>query len=346
MPALPLRSPAGRLKSPQQQLHPEYKKFYHTKGLSDLFVNWHPAPLGHEVIGNQLAYYHMRVLEQALGAIVAGGTAGLSAVVAKFKADATAGVLPKAVACSEKVCPISTSFAPQCAYAYLPKAQGPDVGDIMVNGTSSGDWVNKLADGQAPCEADTVAECNACAVKGEGVDGCQVKALAEHCFDADRHCSYLDWKRGQRGDATSGPITLGFKDLYQCLIWIGEPPYEWNKPKTLVNWAEEMSIKVDGKACAAPHCTVVKSGDYTQYVQVDARALLGGKCRRQRVDVTLEIVPKPPTAFECDAKCEPSGAWHGYGGNMCKNEGGRCKKLPRYLKAAEVHTFISYAIAF
>ena len=134
--------------------------------------------------------------------------------------------------------------------------------------------------------------------------------------------------------------------MFQCLIWIGEPPYEWNKPKTLVNWEKEMSVKVNGEACVAPHCTVVKSGSYLQYVQIDARGLLGGKCRRQRVDVTLEIKPEAPTAFECNKKCEPSGVWSGYGNGMCVKQGGECKKMPRYTKAAEVHTFISYAIAF
>lgn len=54
-----------------------------------------------------------------------------------------------------------------------------------------------------------------------------------------------------------------------------------------------------------------------QYVQIDARALIGGKCRRKRVDITLEIKPAPPTAFECNSKCEPSGAWSGYGKGVC-----------------------------
>ena len=56
---------------------------------------------------------------------------------------------------------------------------------------------------------------------------------------------------------------------------------------------------------------------HLQYVQIDARALIGGKCRRKRVDITLEIKPAPPTAFECNSKCEPSGAWSGYGKGVC-----------------------------
>ena len=341
------------------KLHPEYEKWFHRKGNSGLFVNWHPAPLGHEVIGNQVAYYHMGALEAALAAIVKGmgvGAAGLAATVAAFKAAATGSALPAAVACSDTVCPISTTFRPQCAYSYLPKAQGPDVGDIMVNGTAATTaaaaaagqtgWVNKLVDRQAPCEAEGVKECDACAAKGDGVDGCQVEVLAEHCFDTARHCSYLDWKRGMRGDGGSGPITLGFKNMFQCLIWIGEPPYEWNKPKQLANWAEELAVKVNGKPCAAPHCTIVKSSGYTQVLQVDARGLMGGKCRRQEVKVSLEVKPKGPKAFACSGSCEPSGAWSGYANDLCVKEGGTCTRQPRYVDKKEIRTFVSYAISF
>ena len=52
-------------------------------------------------------------------------------------------------------------------------------------------------------------------------------------------------------------------------------------------------------------------------MQIDARALIGGKCRRKRIDIPLEIKPAPPTAFECNSKCEPSGAWSGYGKGVC-----------------------------
>ena len=30
----------------------------------------HPAPLGHEVIGNQVAYYHLKLMQQALEKVI------------------------------------------------------------------------------------------------------------------------------------------------------------------------------------------------------------------------------------------------------------------------------------
>jgi hypothetical protein len=35
-------------------------------GFNRLFINWHPAPLGHEVIGNQVAFYHLKVSAPSL----------------------------------------------------------------------------------------------------------------------------------------------------------------------------------------------------------------------------------------------------------------------------------------
>jgi hypothetical protein len=50
--------------------HPDWWEEAQRDGFRRLFVNWHPSPLGHEVIGNQLAYYYLGLTQKAL-AIVA-----------------------------------------------------------------------------------------------------------------------------------------------------------------------------------------------------------------------------------------------------------------------------------
>jgi hypothetical protein len=45
---------------------PLYKKYAEEAGTHRLFVNWHPAPLGHEVVGHQVAFYHLMLMERAL----------------------------------------------------------------------------------------------------------------------------------------------------------------------------------------------------------------------------------------------------------------------------------------
>ena len=122
-------------------------------GQGGLFVNWHPAPMGHEVIGHQFAFYYLQVMEQALDQLVKAATA--SAAKAKGGAATTVGdddkedegvveikrlagtqPMPDNVHCADPVCKFLEGDRPKCAYSFLPKAMGPDVGDWMVNGTA------------------------------------------------------------------------------------------------------------------------------------------------------------------------------------------------------------------
>ena len=145
------------------------------------------------------------------------------------------------------------------------------------------------------------------------------------------------------------------------MLWIGEGVYEFNKPKHLANWKSEMKITVNGEPCevggkACKPFNGAGSYDYSQMMQIDIRALLGGKCRRQEVLVEIEIVPVPPTGHSCSGEgheCHPRGIWEGYGDDLCKDiykddgdEKEGCKPKPRYTDPAEVKTYVTYAIAF
>jgi hypothetical protein len=114
----------------------EFMRRYYFAGNGNLFVNWHPAALGHEVIGNQMAYFYLGVLEAALQKVALDDKEVMEEVVAA----AAIQPLPVNVMCSDLVC--SQNFEQQCAYSYWPKAQGPDLGDWMNNATGS-TWVNK-----------------------------------------------------------------------------------------------------------------------------------------------------------------------------------------------------------
>merc|ERR1711972_221835 len=50
--------------------HPTWRSALGDTGNLNLFVNWHPAPLGHEVIANQIAYYHLGVMAKAVEMIL------------------------------------------------------------------------------------------------------------------------------------------------------------------------------------------------------------------------------------------------------------------------------------
>ena len=107
--------------------------------LNSLFINWHLAPLGHEVIGSQLADYYLGLLESVLSELHASAKAvdGSMPTAAALEAATSSQPLPANVACSDLLCQYS---APRCAYSTLPKAEGPDVGDWMLNSSASTAW--------------------------------------------------------------------------------------------------------------------------------------------------------------------------------------------------------------
>jgi hypothetical protein len=134
-------------------------------------------------------------------------------------------------------------------------------------------------------------------------------------------------------------------------IPIGEPNYEWAKPIALANWETEMEVTVNGKPCAPPNCRVKRSG-YLQTMVVDARAIMGGKCRH--VDLLVGLRIKPVGGFDgaCvlndDGNCKTAGVWHGYDSKLCTKSATGCtysgaRSSPA---AGAVHTFISQVISF
>jgi hypothetical protein len=316
--------------------HPKWHPLAKQAGNERLFVNWHPAPLGHEVIGNQVAYYHLGVLEKALGQITNAQKEGkLPALTKKFEDTAAPQPLPQYVACKKEVCDFLEGDKAKCAYSFLPKAQGPDVGDWMVNDTTTGTWYNKIVDNQRTCERERYDDC------------LKNNPDTPRCFDLARGCSYWDQKRGIYGNASSGKISFAFENMYHCKIWLGEPPYEWSKPAQLANWHNELEFTLNGKPCKAPTCVVKNIGGYLQSAYIDARSVMGSKCRREPVRLDIQI--KPTKAVQCttSGECKPDGAWKDYNPSVCKSSGGKCSADPnRWTKPEEVHTFISQIITF
>eukprot|EP00937_MAST-01D_sp_MAST-1D-sp2_P006997 g6997.t1 len=328
-----------------ETLHPDWDTYFHQNDMAHLFVNWHPGPLGHEVIGNQIAFYHLTVLEAALKRVVAmevaeSGAGGMD--MDALKRDAISPTLPEAVACSALLCGKSELEVPQCAYSYLPSFTGPSIGDIMLNETSTtgGEgWTLQIPPGQFKCDGEGKRECDACAASGK-------KGCGPHCWEVARPCSWADIKMGMRGTSASKPLVMRFKELFQCKIWLGEPAYEWTKPINMANWKYELKVKVNGQDCGT-HCKVHKEG-YRDMMAIDARAILGGRCRRQDVLVDVRVEPMSPLEHKCgnDCKLDPPADWTDWADGACDDNGEDCVKKPRYTSKGEISTFIAYAIAF
>jgi hypothetical protein len=228
---------------------PMYRHAGEEKGLHRLFVNWHPAPLAHEVIGNQIAYYHLGLMQQALTKLAAasGTPSALAALLSEYEASAAKTPLPPAATCKDEVCTYLGDAKPQCAYSFVPHAEGsPTVAD----------WADTLTMAALPKRVRPWQEAD---VSGGSSSSCpdaqraratgicrnwtalsaisvtnndRARELA-NCIEGMRYCSYSDRSRGMQGFADSGPLVLKFppNSMYRCKIWIGEPQYGWSKPK-------------------------------------------------------------------------------------------------------------------
>jgi len=230
-----------------------------------LWINWHAGPLGHEVAGNQMAYFHMLLMQRAISKLLTASSETLN----RLPVVAAPAALPPALYCNEFVC---GPFKPLCAWAYLPKRLGPDVGDIMINDSGTSGWKEDIRGptSHKPCF-------------------CQVEKPPQHCM---RGCSYTDIKRGFWGTHESGPLSLGFPDMYRCIIVIRGLYYP-AKPGEVANWEKDLDVKVDGKDCTRPSCLkIIGKTDLWPQLRVDARDILGSACRKQKVRVDIHVTAK------------------------------------------------------
>lgn len=107
-----------------------------------------------------------------------------------------------------------------------------------------------------------------------------------------RGCSYKDIKRGFWGTSEDGPLSLGFSDMYRCIIVVRGLFYP-NKPPNVANWEKDLDVKVDGQSCTKPKClAIIGKNDLWPQLRVDARDLLGSSCRRHKVRVDIQVTSK------------------------------------------------------
>jgi hypothetical protein len=235
-----------------------WMNWYFANGMGRLFGTWHPAPLAHELIANQLAYYQLAVMEEALKSLIGAPTILRSSAFGKnVQKGAAARHLPTNVLCNDVVC--NPNFAQKCAFSSLPKISGPDIGDWMVNDTAGSNWINERADKSLRCKSYNpylddswwdLDERPGHNDIGEGGRG----------FNLGRVCTLEDQNRGMKGYPDNAPLSLTFTDMASCKIWLGESTYgSSGKPGLLANWESELAFKVNGEPCGE-HCKVHSQG--------------------------------------------------------------------------------------
>jgi len=314
-----------------EEEHPDWAKKWPTRfkeDYRDLFVNWHPAVLGHEVMGNQLAYHLAGVLIKALK-LLAG-----DADIKSLKGMSTAVPLPDHVACTATWC--AHKFT--CALGHEPAYQKGRI-DSFVEETEdeSNKWTLTNLDGQPtkPTEEDIADRCE--------------NPMDEECIRAIKGNSYIDMKMGMRGGVNDGLVTfrLSHNSMEQCLVLLEEPPVGWNKPANLANWFYEVEFTVNGKPCGDACNVFIAEGSNS--MMVDLRKIMGSKCRRQDTLLGVRVKRNPEAVATAEAPCRPRGAngcettakWAGYVDSICSSD---CKSV-KQADRKDLRTFISQ-IAF
>lgn len=267
--------------------------------------------------------------------------------------------MPTNTLCSDLVC--SPQFENKCAYSYLPKAAGPDVGDLMVNEAGTGKWVNEavghLDENYERRKPDHT--CDKYAIGKEHdydipvKNGCKIGNMK--CFGEYRSCSYFDKRRAMWGTKGSGPLVLGFEKMSSCTIWILETQ-QYNRKAYMANWKSEMKFKVNDKECIEPHCHVDMSGAMF-WVIIKAKDILGSQCQSEKVKVSMEIVPfsSNPLSHTCNNECNPSLRKEFEGTHdkesFCKEDKKKgqpigCRALPRFKNVDDVGAYVGTVIWF
>jgi len=248
-----------------------------------LFVNWHPGPLGHKVMAHQLAYYYMGLMQRALDDIlIAEEAEDLDELINTLEEESKPKRLPSPKLCNPEVCKNPV----KCAYSYLPKASGPDVGDWMINDTNHG-WRNILAPNQHVCDLESYYE------KGCFTHTTKSK-LVNHteCHDCVKTRSYRDQKRAFSGNASAGWVSFQIPRSRRCGVWLCEPPYEWSKPIDVVNWHTDVKIVVNGRACEKFNgCFKVHQFGYKQCGIIQATDIVGKVCKWDGFRLDLRVFP-------------------------------------------------------
>ncbi|GAB5360838.1 hypothetical protein AAMO2058_000661500 [Amorphochlora amoebiformis] len=314
-----------------------------------LMINWHPGPLGHSTIARQLAYYYSKLMLQAIDSLVAdlkdADSKKLNLVRQQALSAASPNPLPPPSICNPQLC----QNTPTCAYSYLPKAHGPDVGDWMINDTAH-EWFNGIAPNQDVCDINAMFRMR-CFKKHN--------AHNEDCERCRKRMSFRDQKRAFLGAKDSGVFSFKTPVMKQCQIWICEPPYEWRKDALkIANFNTDVRFKVNGKECnKANKCYTVHQVHYKQCGILNVADITGGSCLEKSTRVDLWMQPAVRADDDScllpgDPKdkngCRFGGNWDSMGGSekMCRREEGNiCKvNLEFHRNIDEVVAYISEII--
>lgn len=286
----------------------------------ELFVDGHLGVLGHELVGNQLAYYYLRVLNDSVTWLLSSPQSEYE--LARMVTTAHTprkSYTAKPVLCGGILCPEDGRARPRCAYSSLPKAGPLDVGDLIANSTGVTRWRNVAVDDGARCDLLDPRP---------ALVACNRADDSRACFEYHAACSHqgVFQTRAFEGYSGSGALQLDvdFPRDSRCAVLIAEPVFRSKKPLTMANWFHELKVVVEGGLCTEPACRIIqgKIGASAQSLFIDLTKLDHcAQCQScwtlQPVHIDLYVDPLLQMAtnvcgLASTGKCVPVGRWKHY----------------------------------
>ena len=269
------------------------------------------SPLGHELIGNQVAFRLLLYANESLSHFLHAATprSDIERLLRHRErrraalATRTHVGLPPPVLCAGTACAHSPGREgsshhprPLCASSSLPKAPAArDVGDLISNTSQHTRWRNLPVSFEAHVEEDLL---------------CADEA-SRACYEVRRKQSHTSQIRGFVGDAGSGELQLDleFRKHASCVAVIAEAPVV-SKNVHAANWHAELEVRVEGQPCAAPACTVTTIPNAGSRLVVDLTKVAKLEDREScwvlnPVHVDLRVVPAKIPAHACAALARP-----------------------------------------
>ena len=291
---------------------------------TSLFQLHHPATLGHEVIGNQLAYHYSGVLLEALqllqnGAVECGsdGKQEIDCLRELAKMEPLPA-LPEPIACTPQFCSHEFTCALGAEPTFNPNSETPADWKINANATYTdhGKWPLRLGPDQSGQPATPPYHFPSTSGReqpvAEACGGDRADSQAP-CFNSFEFHSMRDHKFGLRGGASDGTLLLQLPStkMKQCLVMLADVRIGPGvKPLPLANWQEEAIITVNGRVCGEACQVHTEAG--AQLVVVDVRQLLGDECNTADPTLGIRVVPlnvSQPAAVGGGGFCVWSTRW-------------------------------------
>ena len=328
--------------------HPGYDEREHAAWRAhdnnNLFVNWHPGALGHEVIGSQLAFAHLRLMLRALDMLARAAAAATSRASSGSRRRALAAaeaMRARAVRLRRLPAGLRVFDAPEGA-----RPRRRRLGRQRHRARARprrGSTLRARRTGARPRRSTSCA-------RARGATPRSATAARSRALRAT--ASERSAARARRSLCCCACRSRGARER-RAACCSPRGSYQWSKPLQYANWRRELEVELDGRRCTPPACQVLQAaGGYRQDLLIDVALARGARdgaacAAKGPAEIVLRVKPVAVGDEICakmprHGRCEAAGAWRRYDAQCIKKPDESCAlKIPRSARPEDVAAFIS-----